>query len=187
MKIALCHTSVLPRRGGCETYIASLARRLVLDGHAVHLYACEWDPDALPGRLRRLVARGDAATAAVGAVLPVVERALDRIALGDDAADAEVGAEVGASAVEDDDPAGGGGTVGDDPAVEQVAGDRPGAQVGGTAQQIPRHRAGREPAGRGCLQHDDALPPPPARGPMLLLLLLLMLSPGVQRDKAPKE
>src|SRR5262245_61084728 len=51
MKIALCHTSVLPRRGGCETYIASLARRLVLDGHAVHLYACEWDPDALPGRL----------------------------------------------------------------------------------------------------------------------------------------
>lgn len=51
MKIALCHTSVLPRRGGCETYIASLARRLVHDGHAVRLYALEWDADALPGRL----------------------------------------------------------------------------------------------------------------------------------------
>jgi UDP-glucose:(heptosyl)LPS alpha-1,3-glucosyltransferase len=51
MKIALCHPSVLPRRGGCETYIASLARRLVTDGHAVHLYACEWDADALPDRL----------------------------------------------------------------------------------------------------------------------------------------
>jgi UDP-glucose:(heptosyl)LPS alpha-1,3-glucosyltransferase len=51
MKIALCHPSVLPRRGGCETYIASLARRLVADGHAAHLYACEWDADALPGRL----------------------------------------------------------------------------------------------------------------------------------------
>lgn len=52
MKIALCHTSVLPRRGGCETYIASLSRRLVADGHDVHLFACEWDADALPARLQ---------------------------------------------------------------------------------------------------------------------------------------
>lgn len=52
MKIALCHTSVLPRRGGCETYIASLARRLVADGHDVHLFASEWDADALPSRLQ---------------------------------------------------------------------------------------------------------------------------------------
>ncbi len=51
MKIALCHTSVLPRRGGCETYIASLSRRLVADGHEVHLFACEWDTTALPTRL----------------------------------------------------------------------------------------------------------------------------------------
>lgn len=51
MKIALCHPSVLPRRGGCETYVASLSRRLVVDGHSVHLYANEWDADALPGRL----------------------------------------------------------------------------------------------------------------------------------------
>jgi len=48
MKIALCYESVLPTRGGCETYIASLAHRLVADGHTVHLYACRWDADALP-------------------------------------------------------------------------------------------------------------------------------------------
>jgi UDP-glucose:(heptosyl)LPS alpha-1,3-glucosyltransferase len=48
MKIAFCHESVLPSRGGCETYIAGLARRLVADGHEVHLYAGRWDADALP-------------------------------------------------------------------------------------------------------------------------------------------
>ena len=51
MKIGLCHTSVLPRRGGCETYISSLARRLVADGHEVHLFACERDAAALPSKL----------------------------------------------------------------------------------------------------------------------------------------
>jgi UDP-glucose:(heptosyl)LPS alpha-1,3-glucosyltransferase len=48
MKLALCYESVLPARGGCETYIADLSRRLVSDGHEVHLYACRWDADALP-------------------------------------------------------------------------------------------------------------------------------------------
>ncbi|MGL4551132.1 MAG: glycosyltransferase, partial [Gemmataceae bacterium] len=48
MKIALCHESVLPARGGCETYVASLAHRLVADGHRVRLYARRWDADALP-------------------------------------------------------------------------------------------------------------------------------------------
>src|SRR5271154_6378036 len=48
MNVALCHESVLPRLGGCETYIASLARRLVSDGHEVHLYARRWDACALP-------------------------------------------------------------------------------------------------------------------------------------------
>src|SRR5260221_7032134 len=48
MDIALCYESVLPARGGCETYIADLARRLVIDGHAVHLYACRWDAASLP-------------------------------------------------------------------------------------------------------------------------------------------
>ena len=48
MDIALCYESVLPARGGCETYIADLSRRLVRDGHRVHLYACRWDAAALP-------------------------------------------------------------------------------------------------------------------------------------------
>jgi UDP-glucose:(heptosyl)LPS alpha-1,3-glucosyltransferase len=48
MNIAFCYESVLPNRGGCETYIADLARRLIADGHDVHLYACRWDAQALP-------------------------------------------------------------------------------------------------------------------------------------------
>jgi len=48
MNIALCYQTVLPARGGCETYIAGLARRLAADGHEVHLYACQWDTTALP-------------------------------------------------------------------------------------------------------------------------------------------
>ena len=48
MKIAFCYESVLPARGGCETYIADLARRLLADRHEVHLFACRWDADALP-------------------------------------------------------------------------------------------------------------------------------------------
>jgi UDP-glucose:(heptosyl)LPS alpha-1,3-glucosyltransferase len=48
MNIALCHESVLPCQGGCETYIVSLVRRLVADGHEVHLYARRWDASALP-------------------------------------------------------------------------------------------------------------------------------------------
>jgi UDP-glucose:(heptosyl)LPS alpha-1,3-glucosyltransferase len=48
MNISFCYESVLPSRGGCETYIASLARRLVADGHQVHLYARRWDEAALP-------------------------------------------------------------------------------------------------------------------------------------------
>jgi UDP-glucose:(heptosyl)LPS alpha-1,3-glucosyltransferase len=51
MDIAFCYESVLPTRGGCETYIAALARRLVADGHQVHLYASRWDADALPDGL----------------------------------------------------------------------------------------------------------------------------------------
>jgi UDP-glucose:(heptosyl)LPS alpha-1,3-glucosyltransferase len=48
MDIALCYESVLPSRGGAETYIGDLARRLARDGHGVHLYACRWDAAALP-------------------------------------------------------------------------------------------------------------------------------------------
>ncbi|AMV28489.1 Lipopolysaccharide core biosynthesis protein RfaG [Gemmata sp. SH-PL17] len=48
MDIALCYESVLPARGGAETYLGDLARRLARDGHAVHLYAARWDANALP-------------------------------------------------------------------------------------------------------------------------------------------
>src|SRR5262245_64398 len=52
MNIAFCYENVLPTRGGCETYIADLARRLIADRHEVHLYACRWDEQALPVALR---------------------------------------------------------------------------------------------------------------------------------------
>jgi UDP-glucose:(heptosyl)LPS alpha-1,3-glucosyltransferase len=42
---------VLPARGGCETYISDLARRLIADQHEVHLYACRWDETALPAAM----------------------------------------------------------------------------------------------------------------------------------------
>lgn len=48
MIIAFCFENVNPARGGCETYIADLARRLLSDGHQVHLYACRWNERALP-------------------------------------------------------------------------------------------------------------------------------------------
>jgi UDP-glucose:(heptosyl)LPS alpha-1,3-glucosyltransferase len=52
MEIALCYESVLPARGGCETYIGDLSRRLAIDGHTVHLLACRWDATALPSSTR---------------------------------------------------------------------------------------------------------------------------------------
>ena len=52
MKIAFCYESVLPARGGCETYISDLARRLSVDNHEVHLYACRWDPESLPSSVQ---------------------------------------------------------------------------------------------------------------------------------------
>jgi UDP-glucose:(heptosyl)LPS alpha-1,3-glucosyltransferase len=48
MNIAFAYESVMPARGGCETYIADLARRLRNDRHEVHLYASRWDETALP-------------------------------------------------------------------------------------------------------------------------------------------
>jgi len=51
MNIALCYENVLPARGGCETYISDLARRLIADRHDVHLYACRWDASALPAAM----------------------------------------------------------------------------------------------------------------------------------------
>jgi UDP-glucose:(heptosyl)LPS alpha-1,3-glucosyltransferase len=48
LNIAICYERVMPARGGCETYIMDLACRLTADGHEVHLYASQWDPDILP-------------------------------------------------------------------------------------------------------------------------------------------
>jgi UDP-glucose:(heptosyl)LPS alpha-1,3-glucosyltransferase len=52
VNIAFCYESVLPSRGGCETYIAALAHRLVADGQDVHLYGCRWDDAALPKEMQ---------------------------------------------------------------------------------------------------------------------------------------
>ena len=52
MNIALCYENVVPSRGGCETYIADLARRLLADRHEVHLYVCRWDAAALPAAIQ---------------------------------------------------------------------------------------------------------------------------------------
>jgi len=52
MKLALCYESVIPTRGGAETYIADLARRLAADGHELHLFACQWDAESLPPGMR---------------------------------------------------------------------------------------------------------------------------------------
>jgi UDP-glucose:(heptosyl)LPS alpha-1,3-glucosyltransferase len=51
MNIAFCYESVIPARGGCETYIADLSRRLAADGHEVHLYASRWDAERLPASM----------------------------------------------------------------------------------------------------------------------------------------
>lgn len=52
MNIAFCYESVLPERGGCETYIADLARHLAADRHELHLYACRWDAHSLPDTMQ---------------------------------------------------------------------------------------------------------------------------------------
>lgn len=52
MKIALCYEQVIPAQGGCETYIADLSRRLLHDGHDVHLLAGAWDARALPAGIQ---------------------------------------------------------------------------------------------------------------------------------------
>lgn len=48
MKIALCYESMMPNRGGCETYLVDLARSLVADHHEVHLFTTRYDAQAFP-------------------------------------------------------------------------------------------------------------------------------------------
>ncbi len=48
MIVAFCHENVDPARGGCETYIADLAQRMLADGHEIHLLSCHWNAKRLP-------------------------------------------------------------------------------------------------------------------------------------------
>ncbi len=54
MRIAITFQRVDPSKGGAETYVADLCRRLVARGHDVSLFAAEWDADALPAEVRRV-------------------------------------------------------------------------------------------------------------------------------------
>lgn len=54
MRLAITFQRVDPSRGGAETYVADLCRRLVGAGHSVTLAASEWDASALPADLEYL-------------------------------------------------------------------------------------------------------------------------------------
>ncbi len=60
MEIALVLQHVDPSKGGAETYVADLGRRLAAEGHEVFLYAETWDDAALPSEVRgvRVPVRG---------------------------------------------------------------------------------------------------------------------------------
>jgi UDP-glucose:(heptosyl)LPS alpha-1,3-glucosyltransferase len=60
MKLAINFRRVDPSRGGAETYVVDLCRRLVNDGHRVDLYAESWAEGVLPDGLNgvRLEAPG---------------------------------------------------------------------------------------------------------------------------------
>jgi UDP-glucose:(heptosyl)LPS alpha-1,3-glucosyltransferase len=51
MRLAVNFQRIDPSRGGAETYVADLCRRLISLGHEVDLYAAEWSADALPAGL----------------------------------------------------------------------------------------------------------------------------------------
>lgn len=48
MRLAITFQRVDPSKGGAETYVADLLRRLVADGQEVALFANEWDASLLP-------------------------------------------------------------------------------------------------------------------------------------------
>ena len=60
MRLALNYGRVDPSRGGAETYVVDLCRRLLDGGHRVDLFANEWRADALPPDLtiRRVTSTG---------------------------------------------------------------------------------------------------------------------------------
>lgn len=51
MNVALCYERIFPNKGGCETYIADLTRRLVADQHTVHLYCVDYDKELIPASI----------------------------------------------------------------------------------------------------------------------------------------
>ena len=51
MKIAFTFEELNPAKGGCETYLVELLRRLARDDHELHLYGVAADPNALPPNL----------------------------------------------------------------------------------------------------------------------------------------
>ena len=48
MRLAVNFQRLDPTKGGAETYVADLCRRLIAAGHSVDLFAAEWREDALP-------------------------------------------------------------------------------------------------------------------------------------------
>src|SRR3954468_19953967 len=60
MRLALNFRRVDPTKGGAETYLVDLCRRLIHAGHDVDLFASDWKEGALPGAvgLHRVPARG---------------------------------------------------------------------------------------------------------------------------------
>lgn len=52
MRLAITFQRVDPSKGGAETYVADLCRRLVAAGHEVSLFANEWAEGALPAEVR---------------------------------------------------------------------------------------------------------------------------------------
>ena len=54
MRIALNYRRVDPSKGGAETYVADLARRLIARGHEVALYAESWYDEAIDPAVRRV-------------------------------------------------------------------------------------------------------------------------------------
>lgn len=54
MRLALNFQRVDPSRGGAETYVVDLCRRLASLGHAVDLIAESWNDDDLPAEVRRI-------------------------------------------------------------------------------------------------------------------------------------
>lgn len=82
MRLALNYRQVDPARGGAETYVADLCRRLVGAGHAVDLFAEGWADGVLPPEVRcvAVAAGGRTRLARLLAFARNSEAAIDRAA-----------------------------------------------------------------------------------------------------------